>query len=160
MTKPYALTCKLGFECVTCSRCGGTGNYSWNAINGTRCFKCRGAKIARTKRGAAAANVYAESLKVPAGSLVVGDTMQCEDYLAGKRWFAPIVSIVATERDGKVVLDITTDHPKAGKSGLVTWPEYLVRKGWLTVDKTAKLQLALDYQDTLTTAGTPRKRSA
>ncbi|GHV06463.1 hypothetical protein FACS1894217_05190 [Clostridia bacterium] len=28
----------------TCSRCGGSGHYSYNQIDGTRCFKCGGKK--------------------------------------------------------------------------------------------------------------------
>lgn len=32
----------LGYT-VTCSRCGGGGRYSWNAIDGDRCFRCGGA---------------------------------------------------------------------------------------------------------------------
>lgn len=31
---------KLG---PVCGRCGGCGSYSWNAINGSTCFDCRGA---------------------------------------------------------------------------------------------------------------------
>ncbi len=29
---------------LTCPRCGGTGHYSYNQIDGTRCFKCSGWK--------------------------------------------------------------------------------------------------------------------
>ena len=42
------------FESETCSRCGGTGNYSYCQTYGTTCFKCRGAKTVLTKRGAEA----------------------------------------------------------------------------------------------------------
>jgi len=30
---------------LPCSRCGGSGKYSWNRITGTVCFKCNGRKI-------------------------------------------------------------------------------------------------------------------
>lgn len=30
---------------VPCSRCGGTGHYSFNQMDGTRCFKCRGSRV-------------------------------------------------------------------------------------------------------------------
>ena len=33
----------LGYV-VTCSRCGGSGRYSWNQVDGDKCFKCGGAK--------------------------------------------------------------------------------------------------------------------
>lgn len=38
----------LGFG-VDCSRCNGTGHYSYNAISGTTCFKCNGAKFEAPK---------------------------------------------------------------------------------------------------------------
>lgn len=34
---------------VTCSRCCGTGNYSYNQRDGTRCFKCNGLKYVLPK---------------------------------------------------------------------------------------------------------------
>ncbi len=38
----------LGFG-VECSRCNGTGHYSYNLISGTRCFKCQGSKFEAPK---------------------------------------------------------------------------------------------------------------
>jgi len=35
---------KEGFG-KTCTRCGGTGEYSFNRMDGTRCFKCHGNKF-------------------------------------------------------------------------------------------------------------------
>lgn len=35
-------TNKYGFPIVTCSRCHGTGNFSFNLEDGTTCFKCNG----------------------------------------------------------------------------------------------------------------------
>lgn len=46
---------RAGLETVTCSRCCGSGNYSWCQRYGTTCFKCGGRKAVLTKRGAAAA---------------------------------------------------------------------------------------------------------
>ena len=34
---------------VICPRCGGTGHYSFNRIDGTRCFKCGGSKYVLPK---------------------------------------------------------------------------------------------------------------
>jgi DnaJ-class molecular chaperone len=47
-------TSKPAFEHVTCSRCGGSGHYSFNLMYGTVCFKCHGRGWCYTKRGAAA----------------------------------------------------------------------------------------------------------
>ena len=43
-----------GFEIETCTRCGGSGQFSSCATHGTRCFKCNGAGKSHTTRGAAA----------------------------------------------------------------------------------------------------------
>jgi len=56
----------LGFREV-CSRCGGSGSYSWNPVDGSRCFGCAGAG----KRAATltAAILEAARAKVEAGEL-------------------------------------------------------------------------------------------
>lgn len=46
---------KLKYNTVACSRCGGTGNYSYCSMYGTTCFKCRGNKTYLSKAGATAA---------------------------------------------------------------------------------------------------------
>jgi hypothetical protein len=45
----------LGFG-VTCNRCGGTGHYSFNSIDGSVCYGCRGAKQKAPKLTAALRN--------------------------------------------------------------------------------------------------------
>lgn len=42
--KPYIITYEA------CPRCGGTGNYSYNQIDGTRCFKCTGSMLVRVDK--------------------------------------------------------------------------------------------------------------
>mgnify|MGYP003127642138 FL=1 len=64
---------KSNWETETCSRCGGTGNYSSHILYGTKCFKCRGAKILFTKRGIVAKKYYQESLKVDVSKIKLGD---------------------------------------------------------------------------------------
>src|SRR5207249_1748734 len=44
----------LFFESETCSRCGGSGHYSYCQRYGTTCFKCGGRTTVLTKRGEAA----------------------------------------------------------------------------------------------------------
>lgn len=139
------------FEHVTCSRCGGCGHYSYCPMYGTRCFKCGGAGWVLTKRGQAAYNMFAESLNVPAGELVVGDLLHHDGFFTGRAGFHRITEI---EHDGeRVVL-----HTAACVHH--DFPTSMVRKGWSAEDKSAKLEAALAYQATLTKAGTPRKRQA
>src|SRR5205823_10263506 len=44
----------LMFESTGCTRCGGSGHYSYCQSYGTRCFKCAGKGVTLTKRGAVA----------------------------------------------------------------------------------------------------------
>jgi len=44
----------IRYETETCSRCGGSGHYSYNQRTGTTCFKCLGSGLQRTRRGAKA----------------------------------------------------------------------------------------------------------
>ena len=36
---------------VRCSRCGGSGNYSYNPIHGSTCFQCNGLGFMKLKGG-------------------------------------------------------------------------------------------------------------
>jgi hypothetical protein len=61
------------FESDVCTRCGGCGNYSWNAMTGSRCFKCGGRGRTMTKRGAEAQRFFRASLSKRADELQPGD---------------------------------------------------------------------------------------
>lgn len=151
-------TPSTSFETQTCSRCGGSGSYSYCQMYGSRCFKCGGAGKVYTKRGRIAYNLYMESLKVPAGSLKIDDLLYCENVFANKAHFSKIVSI---EPNGVTdpqysncgYLSITT----ASNNGLQCPANYMVRKGWDAESKAAFRSFALAYQDTLTKTGTVRK---
>jgi hypothetical protein len=43
------------FETENCSRCGGTGEYSYNPMDGRRCFKCAGGRFQFTRKHSAMA---------------------------------------------------------------------------------------------------------
>lgn len=70
----------IRYERTECSRCDGTGHYSFNPVDGTICFKCRGNKTTLTKQGASAQAKVAELkdqlLLVPASTIQVGDKFQ------------------------------------------------------------------------------------
>jgi hypothetical protein len=127
----------------------------------------------QAERGAAAFALYAESLKVPANTLAVGEKIRCEIMApngASASYFATIVAIEprrltgASLKDGVMVpydlegMTIRTESPKFGTSSLTCEPSHMVRKAWSTEDKTARLAPALAFQATLTKAGTVRKR--
>ena len=60
------------FETTTCSRCGGSGKYSYNMYDGDRCFGCAGHGITFSKRGAKARIKFFESLARPVSELQPG----------------------------------------------------------------------------------------
>jgi hypothetical protein len=160
---------KLGFELMTCSRCGGSGQFSYCEDYGSKCFKCHGKKVCLTAKGKAAAEFYAESLKVPVETLKVGDLVQMDDFFKQVIYFAPITKIEtklqtgSSLKDGVMVpyshemLMITTTHAKYGDYGMGVWPGTMVRKGWGAEFKAEKLAAAMAYQASLTKAGTVKK---
>ncbi len=75
----------LGYT-VTCSRCGGSGEYSWNQTDGSKCFKCGGAK--RVLAPLTAAVVTEAVARIAAGEL--------DAYFARAKAAGEIKSVVAS----------------------------------------------------------------
>lgn len=153
-----------GYETETCSRCGGTGHYSYNQIDGTRCFKCSGAKNVYTKRGTAA-RAYARSLlTVKASEVQVGWLLWVDRFSGCKAGWHEVESIC-------------TDGSKYGvkdAAGNTSWMPYTMLvtcvmsygftpdsevKSVPTKDRLLEVKaLALAYQATLTKQGKPSAR--
>ena len=162
---------KTSFEKQTCSRCGGSGQYSYCQSYGSTCFKCVGKGEVLTKRGHAAYLVYIESLKVPLTEIAIGDLIQIEEwYPAGTiRYFAPVVEIEQNVKSHSVLDAATnewrdvigtlvkTQHAKRGRASIHGSSLTMVRKGWDGATKQARLAAALAHQETLTKTGAPRK---
>lgn len=161
------------FESETCTRCGGTGQYSFNQIDGTMCYGCRGAKRKLTKRGAAAREYLHWLQSVPAKHVKPGDRIYSDgwrtvtDVRPGSTgWILsaddPKVAKLAADgarvapyKAGKVVVHagvdlVTSKVTLASQTGTVR-----VSDPSLTV---AYKQAVAAYQDSLTKAGTPRKK--
>lgn len=70
---------KIRFETSECGRCGGTGRYSFNQIDGDRCYGCGGSTRALTRKGKAARKAYDdlvdELLTVTYGDLSIGEVI-------------------------------------------------------------------------------------
>jgi hypothetical protein len=113
---------QIVYEKESCSRCLGSGHYSYNSISGTRCFRCHGGKQTLTKAGAkakAAVQAFiAERHTVNVEDLQVGDLIKRDGYT---RTVAAIeVSDTwAYKLDGveKRGVTITYDRPKPGFLG-------------------------------------------
>jgi len=73
------------FESTECSRCGGSGEYSFNQLDGTRCYGCNGSGRQWTKADQPLVNELRAAIKEVGETLVchlrVGDTV-----LLGERY--------------------------------------------------------------------------
>lgn len=156
------------FETKTCSRCGGTGKFSYNLMHGDMCYGCRGTGIQYTKRGKIARTFYEDSLKIPASELKVGMGIK-ED--SGYKNFSLIEIIdFGTDKElgekyntcyyvgpmgDKQMIYVQTQRTKAKFT-----PETLVRVMHTDEEKRIKLEAAKAFQDSLNANGTVSKRKS
>ena len=139
-------------ETVTCSRCGGSGSYSYCTAFGSRCFKCHGKGKVYTKRGLAAYHYLRKIRCIRAADFVCGDLMHFESTY--RSYFVKLDKIERRE-DGQIELSgVNSVH---GRSIAVYAPDDLVRKGWTQDEKQAQMRDALAYQATLTKSGALKK---
>ena len=92
------------FPTTECGRCGGSGRYSYNQIDGDRCYGCGGTgKAYASKKIAEAAAAYNEALKSAkqpvAKNLAVGDKVLDDlSYRAdGSQQWTTVTDIVVTD---------------------------------------------------------------
>lgn len=148
------------FETEECSRCRGTGKFSFCEMYADTCFKCRGQKVVLTARGLVAKN-YLNELRtvsvsqIPIGSKIVVNSMS-------RRYFATVISICESgnkymkEGQWHNYVEITTKHPKYGEHRLCTFPD--VGTEVIDSNDAEKIKTAICFQETLTKSGSPRKR--
>lgn len=139
----------LLFEHDTCSRCGGTGHYSYNQMTGTRCFKCNGKGQTLTKRGDAA-QTFLNGLRTKLYKDVqVGDTV----YVNGIGGFSAGSWLVITsvKEEGEHIMLQGEGH------GLGGYLNSTLRIKETPEQHTANIAAALAYQERLTKAGKERK---
>lgn len=161
------------FEKETCTRCGGSGNFSWCQSHGSRCFKCGGKGETLTKRGAAASAFLKRLLERPITTIKVGDRVRCEFwYPAGSLCVWGTVKDILHRTESGASSDTTTGQmvewtrpvielccvTSRGLFSHVGHLETMVRPAHSAETKTAARAAALDYQATLTTTGSVRKR--
>jgi hypothetical protein len=87
------------FEHETCSRCGGSGRYSYCQRYGSTCFKCSGNQQVLTKRGYAAQALYNRLLSKPASALQPGMKIRDIGVTHGGDVFTAWYTIVAIKAD-------------------------------------------------------------
>jgi len=151
-----------GIETKTCGRCGGSGHYSFNQIDGTMCYGCRGTGTVRTKRGDAARNFFTASTlsraeDVRVGWLALGDSgkwhpvREVEDYTmrGSSLKYGVMVPYVLP---GVCITYGNCGHVMQRSDTIPAQP---------TMEAVRRLKAeALEYQQTLTQAGTVLKRAA
>lgn len=151
----YEMTNKLGFEIKTCSRCGGTGQYSFNQMHGSRCYGCGGDKVQYTKRGRAARDFWVASQTVD-----VTDVRPYDRVIDGRTKFT--VASIETGFRGSRILPDGTEEPmqfvdfvsfQKNRFGYCAGIKVRVQRA----GDEDKLAAALAYQDSLTATGKPRK---
>ncbi len=95
MTTTHELN-KYGFPITTCTRCGGTGEYSYNQRFGTVCFKCQGTRLMVAKHAQEAWSSYLDF--VENRKRVTVQNMQIGDLVAHNKKWCEVKMIVATDQ--------------------------------------------------------------
>lgn len=153
------------FETQTCSRCGGSGHFSFNLKDGTKCYGCNGSGVKYTKRGLAAKEYFQNLMMVPVEQVKEGDFIQffkTDKYLkevgikaVGKESELAKSYCVAQCKDKD--RDIVYLQAKNNGDILIEFPGMLIRIKQSDEEKKSKFQQALAYQETLTATGSVRK---
>lgn len=157
---------KFLFETETCSRCGGSGKYSYCEMYGDVCFKCHGQKVTLTKRGRAAQEFYIDLCTVSITDVKVGDVIQVNTMSHTYR--SSVVEIEFKKDAGASLKDgvwvpydgvlVVTEHPKYGRWSLQASTQHTLRV--YRKDDEERRKQALEYQASLTKQGTPRKKKS
>jgi hypothetical protein len=150
------MTRKLLLESKTCSRCGGTGNYSYCQMYGTTCFKCGGDGVVLTKRGKVAQAWLSAKKRKPLSEVVLGEWALSEGIpgFSASVW----VKIDTIEGAGEelVVSGLTKRGERHNWKGAGT----VVRISQGKARNAELAKEALAFQETLTLTGTVRKIKA
>src|SRR5580693_6740684 len=156
-------TKKTLFESITCSRCAGSGKYSYCQMYGDTCFKCHGRGIVLTKRGQAAQDFYTTLLSKTTLELKAGDKVLSPDMFGGSNWktVTEVYKCTAERTGGSWSLAPTGEPVYYGYcvEGICNGVEEskVWRVSATKEQKVAAQEKALAYQETLTKAGTIRK---
>jgi len=142
-------------ETETCTRCCGTGNFSYCQTYGTKCFKCGGSGKQLTKRGKLVQARYNELRAIDAMDIKPGMRIKFDMFGAG------YITATIKTAEAKVdcagpSMDFETNGGKKygfGKGCKV----YLVPSGEALEAMRKEL---IAYRDSLTLAGKPRKVAA
>ena len=148
-----------GFEVVACPRCGGSGEYSYNPMSGSRCFKCNGAKVVLSKRGSAARAFFMSLLDRPAKDVKPGELLFKAVGISGPLAWCRVDGVRSIE-DPYTGTKLDLEISRKGRSmSYRVSPDSVVRSAVNQEEITAKILQAVEYQGTLNKLGKPAKKS-
>ena len=147
---------KLLFENKTCSRCGGSGNYSYCSMYGSTCFKCHGDGVVLTKKGRAAQIWLNAKKRKLLGEVAVGEWVLSEGVpgFSASVW----VKIDTVEGEGaeRKISGLSKKGERHGFQGATMELRMFLGKA-----RNAELAAeAKAFEATLTKSGTVMKRKA
>ena len=150
------------FDKIDCTRCGGTGTHSYNAMHGNRCFGCNGVGYKLTKRGKMAMQYLAAMRAIPNDQICIGDEVLYSQgtasttafYKVRSIWIGPGSEVGYPTQPECVILILW--HEFHGMASNLMARGKLVRKGFTIAEKESQRDKALAYQATLTKTGKPR----
>lgn len=135
------------FETQACTRCGGSGNYSYCQMHGTVCFQCGGSKVQLTKRGHAAQVFYNNLLTKPASEFKVGDSYRMQGDPKAYR-----IEEIKDDPLSPGLIQLNGSGMSYG-----TQPSTPLRSVPTTEVRDAARAKALEYQASLNSRGKPKK---
>jgi hypothetical protein len=140
----------LKFERQDCTRCGGSGRYSFNLMDGDRCFGCAGKGVTLTKRGAAAQKWMRERMEVAAEFVKVGDRVRLRGFatFTVREIVHEATGSISLKNNGQGMKNFCWSAGPSARVQLVLAPE----------DHVKLLTEALEYEATLGVSGKPLKR--
>jgi hypothetical protein len=161
----------IPFEDETCSRCGGSGHFSYCQRYGTTCFKCAGRGLTLTKRGKLAMDYFTRLLSVQAKDVKKGMKIRESGVSAGGDLFTKWATVVDVRYEqSRNATMVNGEFVQSTNQVLV------IETDWITVhgvaedrlyrvasDVTAKrnaAELAIAFQRSLNKQGKPDKTLA
>lgn len=136
------------FETETCTRCGGSGRYSFNTFDRDTCLGCNRSGTTLSKRGKAAKAYFISLLKKPASSIKAGDQIFEQGQWRTVQSVGPSGSYQLVNGSKVALIDVRTK-----KISISFVPGATLTAVTSNEELEQAKQKALEYQATLTKTG-------
>lgn len=131
------MTLRFRYETAECSRCSGTGAYSFNYRDGSRCYGCSGTGRSLTRAGRTARETLADARPTVALSEIrPGDRVLIRDT----GWGEVIEAGPDPLNEGRWQVSVTPDNGWPTNFG--AGPEYTLRRAMTDEEREAFIKLA------------------